>query len=615
MKKIKILLFAFLWLYFSNYNFAQIQEGQLKAIPETIKEQQNKGEQFPEMEVFISAATKQAQEKYNKTISKATLLTVSPENLQRIVAQKQNNMRVVVPNAFGETYTLQLVKANIFTQDFAVKTSHAQRKNALEVGVHYRGVVEGDEHSLVAVSFFENEVMGFINQEGKNLILGKLEDKATQHILYREDNLVSMLGSLEASCEMPEDDTPYTADELALPTGTSRECVDIYLEVDHDVFLDKGNNTAAYISGLFNQSATIYANDGINLFLSELFIWDTPSPYAGGSSGYMLNQFQNYRTDFNGDLGHLVSYKSSGGIAAGFNGLCNADRRQSMCFSDIYPTYNDVPMYSWSIMVFTHEMGHLLGSRHTHACVWNGNATAIDGCAGYTEGSCAVPGYPLSGGTIMSYCHVRTVGINFNHGFGPQPANVILNNIANASCLSCDTCEEDLYLTGNIPADIYEANNSITSDGIPDPTTVVDFKAGNFILLNHGFLAASEASFLAIISECNNIMYTDDRNTLDTNKKDVVANIEAVEKLTCKVFPNPFAQETTIAFSLPETTNVHLEVFDLTGKTMAIIINNKTLSKGQHQTTFDASQFPDGIYAYRLTTEHEMITQKMIVRH
>jgi large repetitive protein len=45
-------------------------------------------------------------------------------------------------------------------------------------------------------------------------------------------------------------------------------------------------------------------------------------------------------------------------------------------------------------------------------------------------------------GTIMSYCHlVSGVGINFNNGFGPQPAALILNNVNNASCLAaCTSC-------------------------------------------------------------------------------------------------------------------------------------------------------------------------------
>ena len=38
----------------------------------------------------------------------------------------------------------------------------------------------------------------------------------------------------------------------------------------------------------------------------------------------------------------------------------------------------------------------------------------------------------------MSYCHLTSAGINFLNGFGPQPATLIRNRIANASCIS--TC-------------------------------------------------------------------------------------------------------------------------------------------------------------------------------
>jgi hypothetical protein len=47
----------------------------------------------------------------------------------------------------------------------------------------------------------------------------------------------------------------------------------------------------------------------------------------------------------------------------------------------------------------------------------------------------------------MSYCHLQSVGINFNEGFGPQPGNVIRNSVANASCTSpCGpaTCDDGI---------------------------------------------------------------------------------------------------------------------------------------------------------------------------
>jgi len=87
--------------------------------------------------------------------------------------------------------------------------------------------------------------------------------------------------------------------------------------------------------------------------------------------------------------------------------------------------FNYVPTWSWTISVLAHEVGHQIGSPHTHACTWGDNwDTAIDCCgalAGMNEcyGDCnaEVP-TPEDGGTIMSYCHYSRKGINFNLGFG-----------------------------------------------------------------------------------------------------------------------------------------------------------------------------------------------------
>src|SRR5690606_2449176 len=97
-------------------------------------------------------------------------------------------------------------------------------------------------------------------------------------------------------------------------------------------------------------------------------------------------------------------------------------------------------------MAMTHEMGHGFGSPHTHACAWNGNNTAIDGCgpaAGYSEG-CTGP-IPPEGGTIMSYCHLTGVGINFTLGFGDQPAALIRNTIDSKDCLATNCIDTDDY--------------------------------------------------------------------------------------------------------------------------------------------------------------------------
>jgi len=128
-----------------------------------------------------------------------------------------------------------------------------------------------------------------------------------------------------------------------------------------------------------------------------------------------------------------------------------------------------IAVYSWDVHVVTHEFGHLLGSEHTHACVWNGNNTAIDGCES-VEGSCTQPPLPPTRtGTIMSYCH-QNVGINFNLGFGPQPGNVIRNRVSNASCLS-------YFITG---PDVIGAScqATYTISNLPPGATYVRWEVG-----------------------------------------------------------------------------------------------------------------------------------------
>ncbi|MEL6277189.1 MAG: M12 family metallo-peptidase, partial [Bacteroidota bacterium] len=117
-------------------------------------------------------------------------------------------------------------------------------------------------------------------------------------------------------------------------------------------------------------------------------------------------------------------------------GLCNS---LNYAYSWIQGSYAQVPTYSWSVNVLAHEMGHNLGSRHTHDCIWNNNNTPIDGCgpaANYST-PCTPGPLPTNGGTVMSYCHLLgNIGINFNNGFGQQPGDLIRANIANASCLT-----------------------------------------------------------------------------------------------------------------------------------------------------------------------------------
>jgi hypothetical protein len=76
-------------------------------------------------------------------------------------------------------------------------------------------------------------------------------------------------------------------------------------------------------------------------------------------------------------------------------------------------------------------------------------------------------------------------------------------------------------------------------------------------------------------------------------------------------YPNPFNPTTNIRFTLGDTQEVSLRVYDMAGRLVATLYNNTLLQSGPHETTFNASSLASGIYFYRIITETEVITRKM----
>lgn len=403
----------------------------------------------------------------NKVVDGATLGTIKFEKINEIVTNQYGTIELEIPYQ-NQNILVLLYKVNPLLEGFHVDTNK-DKNISYQKGVYYRGIIKGETHSVSAFNFFNGEFNGIISSsELGNIVVGKLNKVNIQsdYIVY-SDAKMKVLNDFD--CHVQDDNIPVRKNGNT-NTVTSLRCVSFYFEVDNDLFVQNGSNTTTtsnWMTSVFNNVQTLFNNDGISVGLKSIYIWTAPDPYEGigTSSAAYLNAFNQNTPVFDGDVGQLVGIDPGGlgGVAVTIDGLCS---ESNYSYSDVNFNFSTVPTYSWTVLVITHEFGHLLGSRHTHSCVWNGNNTSIDGCgtqAGFAEGSCSIGPIPLPSdkGTIMSYCHlISGVGISLSNGFGPQPAQAILNDVDSGNCLSFDC----LSSCPNTVIDIV--TSSVTSNSV-----------------------------------------------------------------------------------------------------------------------------------------------------
>lgn len=84
------------------------------------------------------------------------------------------------------------------------------------------------------------------------------------------------------------------------------------------------------------------------------------------------------------------------------------------------------------------------------------------------------------------------------------------------------------------------------------------------------------------------------------------------ETFELKSYPNPFNQQTTIQFSLSESSTVELSVFSSTGQKVATLIN-QNCQAGSYSINWDATGIASGIYFIRLKTGSSVIEKKVTI--
>jgi len=86
-------------------------------------------------------------------------------------------------------------------------------------------------------------------------------------------------------------------------------------------------------------------------------------------------------------------------------------------------------------------------------------------------------------------------------------------------------------------------------------------------------------------------------------------------------YPNPFNPSTKIKFQIPafnlpltggDKEGVFLEIYDILGKQVSVLVNEQ-LQPGTYEVDFDGSNYPSGVYFYKLTAGNFSAVNKMLI--
>jgi hypothetical protein len=611
MKKLIFILFLSVIVQV-GYSFTSIQE-QLSWIKES---------DFKKIELF---STKQVSPSYiglENYVSRFDLVQTEPTQLIEIANSSQPIQFQIPIN--GTWKTIYLIRNNSIKENLILtsQNENGQQPFSYKFGSYYLGQVEGMQNSVVAISFFEQDIIGLIVTDEGNFVIGKsnkFEPIKDEYIVYNDKDL---LVKDITSCAATDQKAPKLNEPFEIPISVetySTKCAKIYFECDFKTYQDFGSNltsTTNYVTGLFNLVSTLYLNDSILTSISQINIWTTTDPYAGqNSTSNMLTVFSTQMSNngFIGDLAHLLSTRAVGGGIAWLDVFCASNYYKTAVSGSLSTSLTPLPTFSWNAEVVTHELGHNMGSPHTHACAWNGNNTRIDNCGGnynvaYQEGTCnSFPPNPVGGGTIMSYCHlIGGIGINFNLGFGSQPRTLIKTNVNTAPCLTtCIDCDGGLTITGAYSTPLTESSTSIQSIGqttISSTSSVkLDADPGNGYIL---FAPASASDYLIAAPSNTTAQFvvqayngctegTPSKPNAEMNEQNLIVN--SINEFSA--YPNPAFSILNITHSNLKNASVHFSVLSIEGKALF----NQQVMNFNSEFTLNVSALPSGFYILKIT--------------
>ena len=366
---------------------------------------------------------------------------------------------------------ISLIQTELMDRDRNPIAVRLELKQFSQVGQgnskYYSGTIIDQPTSLVTLKVKKGIIEAMISDRFGNYRINAAGDG----ISFGDDQFINKQWECASSTQSFADQKNFAQKDQRRLKSFEGDTISVYFECDFEMYQSFGssvNATVEYVNDLFHQVSTIYQNEGITIVIEDIYVWQSPDPYSKSSVQAALISFKDNVGPFNATFAHLLStYNNLNGGIALINGICNDNN--AFAYSNLDGDLGQQGVYSWDVHVVTHELGHNLGSPHTHDCAWGPNGDeAIDACGGPPP-SCDNAPIPPQGGTIMSYCHQTAVGVNFSLGFGAEPGDLIRSTIENCLPDEGENCALATEIFGSTTiqiADITTGSGAFHSDAV-----------------------------------------------------------------------------------------------------------------------------------------------------
>ena len=184
--------------------------------------------------------------------------------------------------------------------------------------------------------------------------------------------------------------------------------------------------------------------------------------------------------------------------------------------------------------------------------------------------------------------------------------------IVESSLLACGVNTINVTNDINTTSSIL-AKQTITASNTILPTADVTYQAGTAITLTAGFHAQVGSNFLATIEDC---ALTSFQATNAVERAKALTTLTfpiEKEKLSLTVYPNPFAQQATIVYHLPQAASMTIKVVDFLGRAVKTLQQVTMQETGTYHLTFQAENLKSGTYFIVLENSKMVLTERLLL--